>query len=775
MLRCNTFAVQRWNNFEMIKKTFFLICFTFLQSFLLSIATASGFDVSFDDDDKIISVNSGNDEIVIKPVNDDCEIIDEDNNYGFSDCQITIGQLSMSSVSAQIGPDGVGFSLENGLSLGKDLQLEAGKLQLALMTGDQLADIVELPSLIGDLDDDAVYLFADVGTSINLIIKENEISLPSPVSVSASLLMDTAGELFFYSGPIPSPTMIADGANKFIKSASASADKDKSMLSGSFGYSIDPKFTYTSTHPIYYSSKKGPEEEDFDANVVMIGEFDLADFASVTGSLFLDVKNGKLGINGEAGVGFDMFGAGVSLDIAQGAFVIDKDGVRFGLGASPSDGLPDELKYIAQFAAPMLNASGNAYGLAKSNSDFLISMDIDDVSASGVDSIDGSFKIAPSGLTVDAKFKLDGVGKVKVSGEITNSKCALTAEKIRIFNLWEIKNASIEFCEMAKEGAYAFVGELKVLGVSAKVSGLADAADSAAAVLSKDLKFNEDFQIKKKFGVGGSGIAGGYVKLTASGEVDVVMNAASGSLSSSVELDAKAKFCGKVKIAGFKRKRCSSTKSGIKNSFDVEAGCFNFDAEKKVLGKNFKIDAGKVCPFPAANKDKTDYEDDDLESDSDQLDTDDLGIVVALKDDDGAYVTWDDDLKLVTTENLGENTYFTLLNKDGSECPKDGTKIAVQIGDGTDENAENYWRVKKDKSTALNAQSGDEDGGTKAKKRFIIYEEKMANKCLSDGDTIKLKNKEYGRWVSSEDGVLLARNSSDGDEKVFTVVFEPEE
>ena len=115
MLRCNTFAVQRWNNFEMIKKTFFLICFTFLQSFLLSIATASGFDVSFDDDDKIITVTAGNDEIVIKPVNDDCEIIDEDNNYGFSDCQITIGQLSMSSVSAQIGPDGVGFSLENGL------------------------------------------------------------------------------------------------------------------------------------------------------------------------------------------------------------------------------------------------------------------------------------------------------------------------------------------------------------------------------------------------------------------------------------------------------------------------------------------------------------------------------------------------------------------------------------------------------------------------------------------------------------------------------------
>ena len=165
-------------------------------------------------------------------------------------------------------------------------------------------------------------------------------------------------------------------------------------------------------------------------------------------------------------------------------------------------------------------------------SDFLIQIDVEDVSASGVDSIDGSFKIAPSGLDVGAKFKLDGVGKVKVSGEITNSKCALTAEKIKIFNLFTIKDARIEFCEMAKEGAYAFAGELKVLGIPAKVSGLADAADSAASVLSEDVKFSDDFEVKKKFGVGGSGIAGGYVKLTASGNVDVLLNAASGKLSS---------------------------------------------------------------------------------------------------------------------------------------------------------------------------------------------------------------------------------------------------
>ena len=43
--------------------------------------------------------------------------------------------------------------------------------------------------------------------------------------------------------------------------------------------------------------------------------------------------------------------------------------------------------------------------------DFLIQIDVEDVSASGVDSIDGSFKIAPSGLDVGAKFKLEGLEK----------------------------------------------------------------------------------------------------------------------------------------------------------------------------------------------------------------------------------------------------------------------------------------------------------------------------------------------------------------------------
>ena len=69
------------------------------------------------------------------------------------------------------------------------------------------------------------------------------------------------------------------------------------------------------------------------------------------------------------------------------------------------------------------------------------------------------------------------------------------------------------------------------------------------------------------------------------------MNAASGSLSSNVDLDA-AKFCGKVKIKGFKRKVFLNI-IGIENSLDVMSGCFTFDAERRFRRK-FQNWSGKV-------------------------------------------------------------------------------------------------------------------------------------------------------------------------------------
>ena len=42
-----------------------------------------------------------------------------------------------------------------------------------------------------------------------------------------------------------------------------------------------PAFKFESVHELYQSSDKDPSKEGFKANVVLIGEFDLAGFAAV--------------------------------------------------------------------------------------------------------------------------------------------------------------------------------------------------------------------------------------------------------------------------------------------------------------------------------------------------------------------------------------------------------------------------------------------------------------------------------------------------------------
>ena len=102
-----------------------------------------------------------------------------------------------------------------------------------------------------------------------------------------------------------------------------------------------------------------------------------------------------------------------------------------------------------------------------------------------------------------------------------------------------------------------------------------------------------------------------------------------------------------------------------------------------------------------------------------------------------------------------------------------GTKMSIRVGDPDILEEERYWRVKKDKSSALNAQSNDDDQNTKSKKRFYIYADQMAGNCLNDGDVIRLKNKSYGRWVSSVNGSLIAKSNGGYDYQAFTVIFDP--
>ena len=757
------------------------ILFVLFTCHLISpvLADSSSFSISIQDAGKTLEITLGNTKLPLKS-SQAWKLVDDANSNTYTlDGDLRIGKaFSMSTVKATIGPNGGALTTGAGFQLG-DLSLSAGELTFALLPGGELSNQVELPDVIGSLNNEDIAIYTAVSSAIEIGIGDNTtISLPTPVDIAAALLVEFNSGTFYYDGPIPSPTQIADGANKFIKSASASDDKDGSMLTGAFGFSTEKAFVFDSAFEVYQSSDtdSDPIIESFDANVVMIGAFEIADFASLEGQLFLQTKTGRLGINNAAIIGYEMFGAEASMEVGAGSFIIDSNGLRFGFGmdsAADSFSLPKPLDNIARFALPMLNASASARGLARSNADFLLNLESSNVSISGIDGSDASFTLSPSGLEVASMFSLAGTGKVKVSGEITKDSCELTAEKITIFNLWDIKNASINPCKMAKDGAYAFAGKIKILGIPAVISGVGDAADAAAAVLDKEYKFQEGFSVREKFGINGTGIAGGYVKLATSGTVEATLGVTDGTLSSKVDLDGSAKFCGKVKILGYKTKKCATVKSGIKDGFDASSGCFNFEASKKLLGKNFSIKTGKVCPFPAANKDESDYQDNDDYYASDELDEDDLGISFALKDVNGDYVGWTNDFYLNITDEITDNNIFTMINKDGSECPMNGTKMSIRVGDPDILEEERYWRVKKDKSSALNAQSSDDDQNTKSKKRFYIYEDQMAGNCLNDGDIIRLKNKAYGRWVSSVDGSLVAKSNGGYDYQAFTVIFDP--
>ena len=739
---------------------------------------ANPFSLSLTNQGKTLELSLGDTKLPLKASKTWNKIKDE--TYTFEG-DLEIGDsFSMTTVTAIVGPDGGTFSTGAGLQLGT-LSLTTGDLTFALMPGNGLSDLIELPDMIGSLDDEDIVIYTAVSSAIEIGIGGNTtISLPTPVDIAAAMLIEFNSGTFYYEGPIPSPTQVADGANNFIKAASSSDDEGGSMLTGAFGFSTEKAFTFDSTFEVYQDTDSDPVTESFDANVVMIGEFELADFVSLEGQIFLQPEKGRFGINSAGIIGYEMFGASASMEVGSGSFIVDGNGLRFGFGvdsASDSFSLPSQLKNIAHFAIPMLDASASARGLAKSNTDFLLNLEADNISMSGIGNTDASFTLSSSGLSVASKFSLDGIdSEVSVSGEVTDKSCDLTAEKIKIFNLWTIKNASINPCKATRNGAYVFKGQIKILGIPAVISGVADAANSAAAVLDREYKFDEGFSVKKKFGVNGAGIAGGYVKLDASGKIVATLDATDGTLSSQVDLDGRAKFCGKVKIAGLKTKKCSSTRSGIKDGFDVSSGCFNFEASKKILGKTFNIKSGKVCPFPGANEEDPDYQEDDSSDDYDELDDSDRGISIALIDVNGQYVAFDEQLKLIVSDEPdSEKSIFTIINKDSEECPTDGTKVAIRAGDPDSVENATYWRVKKDKSTALNAQAGDDDANTASKKRFYIHADHMSGSgnCLSDGDIIRFKNKKYGRWVSSVGGSLVAKSNSGYDYQAFTIVFDP--
>ncbi|MDV7270543.1 hypothetical protein RYZ20_06485 [Thioclava sp. A2] len=674
---------------------------------------------------------------------------------------ITIGDFSIGDVDASIGPDGVKLVTPAGFGLG-DLTLSAGELALELLPGDQITDQPDF--LTFDSKDFVLYTAISTGLEIG-IGDTTSISIPTPVDVAASLAIEVKNGSLYYEGPIPSPAMLANGVNKFIKSASGKGD-DGNMLTGGFGFSVDGDFTYTSEVDVYQSSKKDPAKENFSANVVMVGEFELADMATAEGTFFVDVETGEVGVNAAASIGFDMLGASVAMEIGTGSFVVDKDGVRIGMTMDTDDdfGLPSSLANIAHFLVPMLGEEMTGYGTLKTGGDFIFAFEANSLDMYGIDMSDTSFSLSSSGLEVSAKMDIDGFdSKLNVSGAITDDSCYLDIEKFKFMG-FDLSSPKIKPCDMAEDAAMAFVGDIKIMGYTlSSVDGTSYATDAAKAFLSKDQKFTVSFDVKEKFGVDG-GLAGGYVKLAASGDADMKLSK-EGELSGDIDFDGSAKFCGKVKLAGKKVSKCKKVSSGISQSFDADVGCIKFSASTKIFGETIKLNAGEVCPWP----DTGSYETSDDYDSTDGLDSDDLGTTLALKTSDGKYVSWSKDRGAPgTTSTVSDYIGWTFINFDDSNCLKDGSVVGIRLGDEDTQSEDWYMRVKKDKSTALNGEAGDTGDG---KKKFYIGKVKMAGTCLSDGDVITLKNREYKRYWSNSNGTIVATNDKDDSE--FTVVFDP--
>jgi len=688
------------------------------------------------------------------------------NTYAYSG-PVKIGAFSVGSVDASVGPDGVKFITTAGFDLGS-LSLSAGELALELMPGDQITGQHDF--LTFDKKDFVLYTAINTGLEFG-IGSSTSISIPTPGDVSASLAVEVTKGSLYYEGPIPNPAMLANGVNKFI--GSASGDKDSgNMATGGFGFSVDKSFTYESAVAVFKSSEKPPASEKFKANVAMLGEFELAEMANVVGTFMVDVETGRVGVNGTGSIGFEMLGASVGMELGTASFIVDKKGVRLGsqMGGDDNLGLPNELENIAHFLLPGLGAGMSASGTFKSGGDFIIGMTIDRMNMFGIDMSDSSFSLSPKGLDVLGKMHLDGIGKVKVKGSITNESCYLEVDKFKFIG-FDLSSPKIKPCKMAEKATMAFVGDLKIMGETlSSINGTSHVKDATKAFLSKDHKFSVGFHVKEKFGVNG-GVAGGNVKLDVAGDANMQLSK-TGELSGTLDFDGSAKFCGKVKIAGKKFKKCKKVHSGISGDFDAEIGCIKLSAETKILGEKIKVNGGKVCPWPSSGK----YKPSDEFEDAEGSDSDDNGVMAALMTSTGHYVSWPQDrgAPFLTTD-VSDSIGWTFQGLDEGKCISDGSLVLVRLGDIETQTNDWYMNVEKDKSTSLNGKANAVDAvggiGEQDIGKFYIGKVKMAGNCLSDGDVITLKNKEFKRYWSVSDGKVIASNKA-GDSQ-FTVVLDP--
>ena len=680
---------------------------------------------------------------------------------------VHIGQFSIGHVKAQIGPKGGKLVTAVGLGFG-NLTLSAGEIALELMPGDQLVDAPSFAKFgRGD-----IVLYAAIDTGVSLAIgSQASFVIPTPVDADMKLLVEFANGSLYIEGPIPTPISLANGANRFVRAVALSSSKGN-VLTGGIGFSLDSDFRYTSEYKLYAGAGKSPAQDDFAADVVLIGQFDLADMATVDGQLMLNTNSGKLGFNGAASLGFSLNKAEATMTPVKGSYVVDGSGLRFGYNMAfmKDMSLPSTASNIAQLLSPMSGVNVDVAGYATSHGAFQYNYSAAVATLGGLQHYGLAYGLGTESLSVETLFAIDGLGRVKASGMVSQSNCYLEIEKFKFLD-FDLGHPKVKPCDVAKPGTLAFMGELKLLGQSVMVDGVSQLSQAASAFLSRDHAVSAAVSVREKFGVSG-GLSGGYVKLASDGSVKLSLSA-TGKLSADVNLASAAKFCGKVDVAGKKLTKCKTMSAGIDPRFDVSLACFNFSASTQILGQQIRISDNRVCPWPASGgytPDTSAY------SSGDGLSAGDEGGAIALRSYTGAYVSWPADYYILqaTATSVSPSIGFSMINMDEpGQCPRNGTNVVLRLGDAETLGANQYAEQQK-KGAAVIGKETNYNSGTKASSRFYIEGVRMTGPCVSDGDVIRLRNKAFDQYWTVKDGHIEGHsNDANNPNQRFTVVFQP--
>jgi hypothetical protein len=724
--------------------------------------------------------------------------------YSYSG-NVTVDKITFGSVAASVGPNGIIFTTSAGFTFGEQLVLSAGALTFEITSGDQIKNG---PSLATFGTDDMV-LYASINNSASLTIgSDTKINLPGAGGISASIVVEFKHGTFYYEGPIPTPVTLAANLASSIKPSGGSTTK------GGLGFSLNNSFSYKSDVSLY-SDTGVATSESFDTNLIIAGELNVHNAYKVDGTMMIDLKNGKAGVNAPATASLSLFSAAASVQFGDASMVADSKGLRFGV----QEGIkvvsfPSSLASIESFITPLVNApSTEINGYIENTGKFSIEIKTSSLNIGAIPLKNPDLKLSSSGLDISATLTSGGLGSMSLSGTATNQGCSLSVDKLKVFG-FSLGSPTLKPCQ-AVASKIPFAGTIKVLGKSIKVAGDIDINDAkngtmnaldqlsfdiggltinagkiaatsgqegitlgeaklaafsnmplgdlpigSTGALSKGVNAEQSYSFKKKEGLSGLG----YVKVSGNGDINLSLqpSGTSISLTSDTSLSASAKFCVGTKIAGQKIKKCKKNSTTVHSDFNLNTGCFKLGGGEKV-----KI-LGKSVGYP----DKVCFNDNDDVDTADELASDEVGVSLALRAPNGQYIQWQtnsgDTLKLSST--IDDHVYFTMQKTDATQCIKESDLVSLRSGD-IDTLPENRYVRQKNKGGSVDTGAAKVDD---QKKRFSVSFTNMKGACLSDGDQIKLKNKEYKQYMTvMNSSTISGHSSADDSTTLFTVVFNP--